>query len=94
MAELIAASPRPFRGREVPDGSRKQAAAPSQGGHHHCEHGNARGSHEKGREEVLSQFLMDPRICPMPRPVWWTLLHTTILRSARAPRRRSTRRSG
>lgn len=31
-------------------------------------------------KKYLSQFLMDPRICPMPRPVWWTLLHTSILR--------------
>ncbi len=35
---------------------------------------------KKAVKKYLSQFLMDPRICPMPRPVWWALLHTVILR--------------
>lgn len=34
----------------------------------------------KAVRKYLSQFLMDPRICPMPRPIWWMLLHTVILR--------------
>ena len=34
----------------------------------------------KAVKQYLAQFLMDPRICPMPRPVWWLLLHTVILR--------------
>lgn len=34
----------------------------------------------KAVKKYLGQFLMDPRICPMPRPVWWMLLHTVILR--------------
>lgn len=34
----------------------------------------------KAVKKYLAQFLMDPRICPMPRPVWWVLLHTVILR--------------
>lgn len=34
----------------------------------------------KAVKKYLAQFLMDPRICPMPRPVWWMLLHTVILR--------------
>lgn len=34
----------------------------------------------KAVKKYLGQFLMDPRICPMPRPVWWCLLHTVILR--------------
>ena len=33
----------------------------------------------KAVRKYLGQFLMDPRICPMPRPVWWLLLHTVIL---------------
>ncbi len=35
---------------------------------------------KKAVKKYLSRFLMDPRICPMPRPVWWLLLHTVILR--------------
>lgn len=35
---------------------------------------------KKAVKKYLSQFLMDPRICPMPRPIWWMLLHTHILR--------------
>lgn len=34
---------------------------------------------KKAVRKYLSQFLMDPRICPMPRPIWWMLLHTVIL---------------
>ena len=34
----------------------------------------------KAVKKYLAQFLMDPRICPMPRPVWWLLLHLHILR--------------
>lgn len=34
----------------------------------------------KAVKKYLSQFLMDRRICPMPRPLWWCLLHTVILR--------------
>ena len=34
----------------------------------------------KAVKQYLAQFPMDPRICPMPRPVWWLLLHTVILR--------------
>lgn len=33
----------------------------------------------KAVKKYLSQFLMDRRICPMPRPVWWLLLHLHIL---------------
>lgn len=35
---------------------------------------------KKAVKKYLSQFLMDPRICPMPRPIWWMLLHAHILR--------------
>ncbi len=35
-------------------------------------------------KKYLSQFLMDPRICPMPRPIWWCLLHAVILRKRAA----------
>ena len=35
---------------------------------------------KKAVKKYLSRFLMDPRICPMPRPIWWLLLHTVILR--------------
>lgn len=34
----------------------------------------------KAVKKYLGQFLMDRRICPMPRPIWWCLLHTVILR--------------
>ncbi|MDE8703155.1 ferrochelatase [Adlercreutzia equolifaciens] len=34
----------------------------------------------KAVKKYLGQFLMDRRICPMPWPVWWCLLHTVILR--------------
>lgn len=34
----------------------------------------------KAVKKYLSQFLMDRRICPMPRPIWWMLLHTHILK--------------
>lgn len=34
---------------------------------------------KKAVRKYLSQFLMDPRICPMPRPIWWLLLHGHIL---------------
>ena len=35
---------------------------------------------KKAVKKYLSRFHMDPRICPMPRPIWWLLLHTVILR--------------
>ena len=60
--------------------SRKQAAAPRKVGVIIANTGTPEAPTRKAVKKYLSQFLMDPRICPMPRPVWWTLLHTTILR--------------
>ena len=60
--------------------SRKQAAAPRKVGIIIANTGTPEAPTRKAVKKYLSQFLMDPRICPMPRPVWWTLLHTTILR--------------
>lgn len=74
--------------------SRKQAAAPRKVGIIIANTGTPEAPTRKAVKKYLSQFLMDPRICPMPRPVWWTLLHTTILRKRSRARRRSTRRSG
>ena len=59
--------------------SRKQAAAPRKVGIIIANTGTPEAPTRKAVKKYLSQFLMDPRICPMPRPVWWTLLHTHIL---------------
>ena len=60
--------------------SKKKAAAPRKVGVIIANTGTPEAPTRKAVKKYLSQFLMDPRICPMPRPVWWTLLHTSILR--------------
>lgn len=59
--------------------SKKQTAAPRKVGVIIANTGTPEAPTRKAVKKYLSQFLMDPRICPMPRPVWWTLLHTHIL---------------
>lgn len=59
--------------------SKKKAAAPRKVGVIIANTGTPEAPTRKAVKKYLSQFLMDPRICPMPRPVWWTLLHTHIL---------------
>ena len=59
--------------------SRKQAAAPRKVGVIIANTGTPEAPTKKAVKKYLSQFLMDPRICPMPRPVWWMLLHAHIL---------------
>ena len=61
--------------------SKKKAAAPRKVGVIIANTGTPEAPTRKAVKKYLSQFLMDPRICPMPRPVWWTLLHTSILRT-------------
>ena len=56
--------------------SKKKAAAPRKVGVIIANTGTPEAPTRKAVKKYLSQFLMDPRICPMPRPVWWTLLHT------------------
>ena len=59
--------------------SKKKAAAPRKVGVIIANTGTPEAPTRKAVKKYLSQFLMDPRICPMPRPVWWTLLHAHIL---------------
>lgn len=59
--------------------TRKKAPAPRKVGVIIANTGTPEAPTRKAVRKYLSQFLMDPRICPMPRPVWWTLLHTHIL---------------
>lgn len=60
--------------------SKRQAPVPRKVGVVIANTGTPEAPTKKAVKKYLSQFLMDPRICPMPRPVWWTLLHTSILR--------------
>ena len=48
--------------------SRKQAAAPRKVGVIIANTGTPEAPTRKAVKKYLSQFLMDPRICPMPRP--------------------------
>ena len=59
--------------------SKKQAATPRKVGVIIANTGTPEAPTKKAVKKYLSQFLMDPRICPMPRPVWWMLLHAHIL---------------
>lgn len=74
--------------------SRKQAAAPRKVGVIIANTGTPEAPTKKAVKKYLSQFLMDPRICPMPRPVWWMLLHAHILGKRSRASAEKYRRSG
>lgn len=60
--------------------SKKRASHPRKVGVVIANTGTPEAPTRKAVKKYLAQFLMDPRICPMPRPIWWMLLHTSILR--------------
>jgi ferrochelatase len=48
----------------------------------------------KAVRSYLREFLSDPRVVEIPRPLWWLILNGIILQSGHDGQQRSMRRSG